>query len=138
MASLCLVRRIHAHASVSELLPNFTHFQREDGLGIFLSVHSCFMVNDVDATLIVDIGSCAFTAGFTVEDTICALFPSIVLGFRHHCQYGHGRVGVPAYSAMLGLRLYILSVSLRSSTWTLHGRGTCRCVSGCVIMKFRW
>ena len=88
----------------SEPLPNFTHLQREDGLGDFLSVHSCFMVNDVVATLIVDIGSCLFTAGFTGEDTICALFPSIVPGFRHHCRYGHGRVDVAAYSAMLGLR----------------------------------
>ena len=86
--------------------------------GIFLSVHSCFMVNGVVATLIVDIGSCVFTAGFTGEDTICALFPSIVPGFRHHCRYGHVRVGVPAYSAMLGLRCYILRVSLRSSSWT--------------------
>ena len=38
---------------------------------------TCFMVNDVVATLIVDIGSCAPTAGFTGDDTICALFPSI-------------------------------------------------------------
>ena len=31
---------------------------------------------------------------------------------------------VPAYNAMLGLRWYTLCVSLRSSTWTLHGRGS--------------
>ena len=44
------------------------------------------MVNDVVATLIFDIGSCVFTAGFTGDDTLCALFPSIVPGSRHHCQ----------------------------------------------------
>ena len=32
-------------------------------------------------------------------------------------------MNVPAYNAMLGLRWYTLCVSLRSSTWTLRGRG---------------
>ena len=39
-------------------------------------------------------------------------------GFRHHGRYGLGRVDVSVYSAMLGFRLYMLFVILRSSTWT--------------------
>ena len=39
-------------------------------------------------------------------------------GFRHHGRYGLGRVDVSVYSAMLGFRLYMLCVILRSSTWT--------------------
>ena len=39
-------------------------------------------------------------------------------GFRHHGRYELGRVDVSVYSAMLGFRLYMLCVILRSSTWT--------------------
>ena len=38
-------------------------------------------------------------------------------GFRHYGRYGLARVDVSVYSAMLGFRLYMLCVILRSSTW---------------------
>ena len=41
-------------------------------------------------------------------------------GFRHHGRYGLGRVDVSVCSAMLGFRLYMLCVILRSSTTVLY------------------
>ena len=38
-------------------------------------------------------------------------------GLRYHRQYRLARVDVSVYSAMFGLRLYMLCVILRSSTW---------------------
>ena len=46
----------------------------------------------------------------TSERQRCALI--------HHRQYRLARVDVSVYSAMFGLRLYILCVILRRSTWT--------------------
>ena len=50
-------------------------------------------------------------------------------GLRYHRQYGLGRVDVSVYSAMFGLRLYMLCVILRSSTWTMCHRVLC--AGGC-------
>ena len=105
-----------------EPLPNFTHFQREDGLGDFLSVHSCFMVHDVVATLIVDIGSCVFTACFTglvkIQFVLCSLQLFLVSGiivvmdmaalmFLHTAQWvvSSGTSYASVYGALRGLQI---------------------------------
>ena len=67
---------------------------------------TCFMVNDVVATLIVDIGSCVFTAGFTGVDTICALFPSIpdiIVLHTTECLVSGGTPFASFYGALRGL-----------------------------------
>ena len=55
------------------------------------SVHSCFLADEVAAALVVDIGSCMFTAGFAGDHAIRAVLPYDwwqAHDFRHHGRYG--------------------------------------------------